>query len=189
MISRTIVPIVNQKNIPVQGSNESGLGDIVQSLFFSPKAPTSDGWIWGVGPVLMLNSASDDTLGSGKWGVGPSLIALKQDGALTYGMLANHIESFAGDKGRSYVSASLVQPFVAFVIDTTKTTLSLNSESTYDWSNRQWSVPVNAGVYQMLKVGDQIMQAGVGARYWADSPENGPDGWGLRMQLTFLFAK
>lgn len=189
VISRTIVPLLDQKNVPVQGINESGVGDIVQSFFFSPKAPTSDGWLWGVGPVFMFDSASDDTLGSGKWGAGPTAVALKQDSGWTYGMLANHIESFAGDNDRSHVSATFVQPFLAYIFDATKTTLSMNSESTYDWSDRQWSTSINAGVYQMLKLGAQIMQVGVGGRYWVEAPEYGPDGWGLRVQLTFLFIK
>lgn len=42
----------------------TGLGDITQSLFFSPKAPTSGGLIWGVGPALLLPTATDDLLGT-----------------------------------------------------------------------------------------------------------------------------
>jgi hypothetical protein len=33
------------------------------------------------------------------------------------------------------------------------------------------------------------MQFGVGARYWADAPDNAADEWGFRTQLTFLFPK
>jgi hypothetical protein len=44
-------------------------------------------------------------------------------------------------------------------------------------------------VNQLLKVGPQIIQVGGGVRYWAESPENGPEGWGARLQLTFLFPK
>ena len=62
-------------------------------------------------------------------------------------------------------------------------------ESTYDWEGEQWSVPVNFTVNQLLKIGPQILQIGVGTRYWADSPDNGPGDWGARLQLTFLFPK
>jgi len=37
--------------------------------------------------------------------------------------------------------------------------------------------------------GKQPYQIGAGVRYWADSPDNGPEGWGARLQLTFLFPK
>ena len=53
LISRTLIPLVDQKGFPSSALNESGLGDTTASLFFSPKAPTADGWIWGAGPVLL----------------------------------------------------------------------------------------------------------------------------------------
>jgi hypothetical protein len=29
----------------------------------------------------------------------------------------------------------------------------------------------------------------VAGKYWAEAPDNGPEDWGLRVQLTFLFPK
>ncbi|MFT4615243.1 MAG: hypothetical protein ACI9NT_002395 [Bacteroidia bacterium] len=188
LISRTILPVIDQTDIPVNGSGESGIGDVVQSLFFSPKAPSASGLIWGVGPALLLKTATDDALGSEKWGAGPTGVALNQVGPWTYGLLANHIESFAGDSKRADVSATFLQPFLSYITQT-KTTIGINTESTYDWESEQWSVPVNFTVNQLLKVADQLVQVGGGARYWVDAPDNGPDGWGLRLQLTFLFPK
>ena len=186
VISRTILPIMEQHDIPIQGSNHSGVGDILQSFFFSPKAPTSEGIIWGVGPAILMDSASNLNLGSGKWAAGPTVVALKQEGPWTMGFLGNHLESFAGDQDRTYLSATYLQPFITYITET-HTTIAFNTESTYDWNANQWSVPINAGVYQMFKIGDQIMQAGMGVRYWADAPEYGPHGWGTRFALTFLF--
>ena len=188
LISRTILPVIDQKNMPLPGMDESGIGDITQSIFFSPKAPTASGWIWGVGPVLYLDTASDDTLGAEKWGAGPTGVALKQTGPWTYGALVNHIASFAGNGDRQDISSSFFQPFITY-ITRTRTTFSLNTESTYDWKGNDWSVPINLNVAQMLKAGSQIFQVQVGARYWAQAPDRGPDDWGLRLQLTFLFPK
>ncbi|MEZ5573069.1 MAG: transporter [Halioglobus sp.] len=188
VISRTIVPIIDQKDMPLPGMNETGIGDITQSFFVSPKAPTASGWIWGAGPVLYLDTATDNVLGAQKWGAGPTAVVLKQSGSWTYGALVNQINSFAGDGSREDISSAYLQPFLAYVTST-HTTISLNTESTYDWKGNDWSVPVNFFVAQMLKAGDQIFQVGVGARYWLDTPDNGPDGWGLRLQLTFLFPK
>ena len=188
LISRTILPIIDQDDIPVVGMGESGIGDIVQSLFFSPKTPTAGGLIWGVGPVFLFPSASDEMLGGEKWGAGPTGVVLKQAGPWTYGALVNHIESFAGEDDRADISATFIQPFISFITKT-KTTIGLNLESTYDWESEQWSVPINLTVNQLLKVGSQIIQVGGGVRYWADSPDNGPEDWGARIQLTFLFPK
>lgn len=188
LIVRMIVPLADQHDAPVKGVDKSGLSDTVASQFFSPKSPTANGWIWGAGPVELLPTATDELLGGEKWGVGPTAVALKQTGPWTFGALANHIWSVAGDDDRADVSMTFCQPFGSYLTKT-KTTLGLSSETTYDWEGEQWAVPVNATVGQMFKVGSQIMQFTVGARYWADSPDNGPEGWGGRAQLTFLFPK
>lgn len=164
VISRTIMPIIDQKDMPLPGMDETGLGDITQSFFFSPKAPTSSSWIWGVGPVLYLDTATDNVLGAQKWGAGPTAVVLKQTGPWTYGALVNQINSFAGDGSREDISASYMQPFLAYVTST-KTTFSLNTEYSYDWKGNDWSVPINVLVAQILKAGGQIFQVGVGARY------------------------
>lgn len=188
MISRTIVPMINQSNIPASGMGDSGMGDIVQSIFFSPKAPTSNGWIWGVGPVFLFDSAVRDSLGAEKWGIGPTAVVLKQQGPITMGMLANHIESFSGNNNRADISATFIQPFFSYITPS-KTTFTVNSESTYDWKSGSWSVPVNFQIMQMLKLGDQLIQVGGGVRYWVDSPNGGPKDLGFRLQVTLLFPK
>ena len=64
--------------LPTNGVDKSGVGDVLQSFFFSPKEPTASGIIWGVGPAFGLRTASDSTLGSGKWTAGPTAVMLKQ---------------------------------------------------------------------------------------------------------------
>lgn len=187
LISRTILPVLDQRGVPVSGVNESGIGDVVQSLFFSPKAPTDSGLIWGVGPVLLLPTASAEALGTDSWGAGPTVVVLKQQGPWTWGGLANHIESFAGPGDRTDVSATFLQPFITYITPATKTTFVLNTESTFDWESESWSIPVNVGVNQLMKWGSQVMQVGGGVRYWADSPDGGPEGWGFRLNLIFVF--
>jgi hypothetical protein len=114
LISRTIVPVVSQNDIAGNSGHQFGLGDTLQSFFFSPAQPTSGGIIWGAGPAFLLPTATDPLLGGEKWGAGPTVVALKQDGPWTYGMLANHIWSFAGDHSRDDVSSSFLQPFVSY---------------------------------------------------------------------------
>lgn len=183
-------PIAALISVPFQYNYNSGIGiaDVVQSLLFSPEAPTAAGWIWGAGPVFLIPTASDELLGTDKWGAGPTGVALKQEGPWTYGVLANHVWSFAGDDDRADVSVSFLQPFFAYIMPT-KTMLSLTSESTYYWNASKWSVPINAVVSQLFKVGNQPMQLGLGARYWAESPDGGPNGWGVRVVYTLLFPK
>ena len=144
--------------------------------------------IWGVGPVFLLPTGSNDLLTTDKWGAGPTGVAIRQQGPWTVGALANHIWSFAGNSSRADINATFLQPFVTYTTRTA-TTFSLNSESTYDWNGRQWSVPINTGVSQILRLGDQLVQVGVVARYWATTPDQGPHGWGMRLNFTLLFPR
>ncbi len=188
VISRTILPIAWQDDIAGPSGDQFGLGDITQSLFFSPKKPTASGIIWGVGPVFLLPTATDDLLGGEKWGAGPTAVVLKQDGPWTIGALTNHIWSFAGDDDREDINATFLQPFISYT--TPKAwTFALNTESTYNWETEDWSVPINFVVSKLVKVNKQPIQLSAGVRYWADSPDNGPDGFGARLAITFLFPK
>ncbi len=191
LISRTIVPLISQDDVfPGMGS-QSGLGDIVQSLFFSPNAPTAGGMIWGVGPQFLLPTATDDLLGGEKWGTGPTAVFLKQQGAWTYGALIGHIWSFAGDDNRNDISLTNIQPFLSYITPEA-VTYSVNLESTYNHkaaNGQEWSVPINLAVSKLLRLGRQIVTIQGGVRYWADSPDNGPDGWGARLTFTLLFPK
>lgn len=188
LISRTILPVIKQEHFTQSGFDDSGLGDTVQSLFLSPRDPTSGGWVWGVGPVLLLPTATDELLGTEQWGAGPTAVALKQNGPWTFGALANHIESFAGDDDRGEVSATFLQPFVTYITPS-KTTFALNTESTYDWEGEQWSVPLNVNVTQLMQLGGQLLQVGGGLRYWLHTPDAGPDGWAVRANIVFVFPK
>jgi hypothetical protein len=186
VIIRTIVPLINSES-PIRGGDDAnGLGDIIQSFFLSPKDPMG-GWIMGFGPVFLYPTANDDNLGNSKWGAGPTGVLLKQESGFTYGLLFNHIWSFTGDDKRANVSATFLQPFFSYTTKT-YTTFGVNTESTYDWENSQWSVPINAMVTQMLKIVGQPLTVQLGYRYYAEAPDGGPD-WGLRFALTFLFPK
>ncbi len=188
LISRTILPVVRQSDIFPGSGTQTGTGDVVQSIFFSPKAPTASGWIWGAGPVLLLPTGSNDLLTTDKWGAGPTAVVLKQSNGWTRGVLANHIWSFAGDDDRADVNATFLQPFLTYTTPT-QWTFAVNTESSYDWENEQWSVPVNANVSKLLRFGTQLVSLGGGVRYWLDSPDSGPEGFGLRFTMTLLFPR
>jgi len=189
LISRTILPIVDQRDIFPGAGSQTGLGDTVQSVFFSPAAPTAGGWIWGVGPVLLLPTGTDDLLTTDKWGAGPTAVALRQQGPWTVGMLVNHLWSFAGESDRRDVNASFMQPFLSYTTPTAWT-YSLQTESTYDWEgDGDWQVPIRVGASKVTRFGRQLVSLGGAVNYWLESPDSGPEGWGFRFTLTLLFPR
>jgi len=187
LIVRTIMPVVFQTDIRGDNVSDFGLGDVTQSFFFSPKKPTAGGIIWGVGPVFLYPTGTSKYTTADKWGAGPTIVVLKQFGPTTVGLLANHIWSVAGSSSRPDISSTFLQPFVSY---TTKraTTYGINTESTYDWKSKQWSVPINVTVAQLVRIGKQPVSFTLGGRYYVARPQFGPD-WGVRFVTTLLFPK
>lgn len=186
LIVRVIQPIVYQEPLfPGQGYN-FGLGDMNPQFFFSPKQPMN-GWIWGVGPTFLFPTATDTALGSGKWAAGPTGVILRQSGPWTYGLLANHLWSFAGDDDRPEVNQTFLQPFVAHN-NKHGFGVTLMSETSYTWDNSQWTIPVDLLASQILKLHGQAMSLQFGPRVWLEGPSGGPE-WGLRLNLVLLFPK
>ena len=76
LITRTIVPVMSQPL--ANGDRENGLGDTTFTGFFSLK--DSGDFTWGVGPVVLIPTSTDDALGAGKWGLGASVVGLTMPG-------------------------------------------------------------------------------------------------------------
>jgi hypothetical protein len=186
MISRTIIPIIHQGNVTGPNMSQSGLGDTVQSLFFSPNK--TEPLIWAIGPVFLFPTATDASLGSQKWGVGPTALALKQKQGWTYGMLANHIWSVAGKSNRADVNATFMQPFLSYS-NKQAWTYGVNTEATYDWNGHSWSLPLNLSISKLVRFGKQPVSFGGGPKCWVTTPAGGPEGCGLRIVVTALFPK
>lgn len=187
LISRTIIPLAGREDVFAFDSNVWGVSDTFQSFFFSPSRPTSGGLVWGVGPAVMIPTASEGALGAGKWAAGPTAVALTQQGRWTAGVLASHVWSFAGDEDRDDVDQTFVQPFLGYALGRGRT-VSAGLEATYDWTHEQWTAPASLAYSQVFAVGGQRMSLQVGARYFLDSPQGGYE-WGLRTTLTFLFPR
>jgi hypothetical protein len=186
LIVRTILPVIDQSGAFGPGSgSQSGLGNTTQSFFFSPKEPGPGGLIWGLGPVGYYPTATNSLLGPEKWGLGPTFVGLVQKKGWTVGVLANQIWSVGGDSDVQNISSLFLQPFVAYTTKT-HTTFTVNTESTYDWENKQWTIPLNFMVSQVLKIGRQPVSFQIGGRYYAESPTGGPE-WGIRATFTLLF--
>ena len=109
-------------------------------------------------------------------------------GPWTIGALGNHVWSVAGDSNRADISNTFLQPFVAYTWPSAWT-VSVQSESTYNWKSKDWSVPVNAAVAKLVKIGKVpvSLQAGIG--YWMTSPAAAPEGWRFRLQANIVLPK
>lgn len=186
LITRIIIPFVSQSDV-IGKTSQSGLSDTTVSMWFSPSAPTAGGWIWGVGPALLIPTGTNDFLTADQWAAGPTAIVLKQTKKFTYGALVNQLWSFSGGDGYPDVNQIFIQPFFAY-LPGGGWTVALNTEATYNFTSSEWTLPVNLQLNKMIKIGKLPAQWQVGARYYAEAPDNGPD-WGLRCSLIFLLPR
>lgn len=186
IITRTIVPLVSQRNIFPGAGTQSGVGDVLQSVFFSPSQPGPGGLIWGIGPVLQLPTGNAPLLGQGQWGAGPTAVALIQRGPLTFGVLANHVWSFtSGDDRNPYVNRTYINPFLSYGLGG-GWTASLGADLTQDWRAEQFTATINAGFSKLFTIEKQPISIALNARYQAKTTQNGPHGFGARLAVTFL---
>jgi hypothetical protein len=188
VITRVILPVIDQTEIAPGLGRERGIGDVVASMFFSPKAATAGGWIWGAGPVLLAPTGSNDRLTADRWGLGPTGVALRQDGPWSYGALANHIVSLGGSSSKPDVNASLFNPFVTYAVGG-GLSVTLQAEVSQDWERDDTSMPVSVIVGKVFNVGGQIIQVSAGPRYYATHFDNGPKGWAARVGVSLLFPR
>ncbi len=188
LITRTIVPLVDQEDLFPGAGSQFGLGDVNASLFFSPANPDDQGLTWGVGPVLVLPTSTNSKIGSEKWAAGPGAVALSIRGPWTVGLLANHVWSFAGDDDRQDIRNTFAQPFVSYTWPSAWT-VSAQSETTYDWEAEEWGVPVNLAVSKLVQLGGLPVSLQAGAGYWLEPRENGPEGWRFRLQANLVLAR
>jgi hypothetical protein len=188
LIWRLILPYVAQPPGVGGGTSSTGFGDIVTSLFFSPAKPK--GAIWGVGPALSIPMSEDPLLGSGKWGIGPTVVVLKQTGGWTYGALANQIWSVAGNEDRTDVSQTFLQPFIAYATKSAWT-YTVNAEASANWEaaeGEEWTVPIHLQVTKLTRLGRRPVSVGGGVGYYVEAPTGGPE-WKARFIFVLLYPK
>jgi hypothetical protein len=188
LISRTIVPLIYQPELAPGVGEVFGLGDIQQSLFLSPAKPGK--LIWGVGPILQFPTATDDSLGQGKWGAGPTAVALTMHGPWVVGALVNNVWSFAGDSDRPDVNQMLIQPFVNYNLPhawyvTTAPIITANWEADGD---DRWTVPIGGGVGKIVRIGKLPINVQLAGYYNVMRPDDAAE-WQLRIQIQLLFPR
>ena len=188
LITRTIIPLIDQPELGPGVGDVFGLGDIQLSLFLSPAK--SGALIWGIGPIFQFPTATDDALGSDKWSAGPTAAALTIRGPWVLGALVNHLWSFAGDDDRADVNQTLIQPIVTYNLPggwflTSVPYITANWETDGD---DRWTVPIGIGVGKVHRFGTLPVGLELASYYNVVRPDAAAE-WTLRFRINLLFPK
>jgi hypothetical protein len=181
LLVRTIIPY-RVTNWPTE---DSGLTDITIVPYYVPDV-TKETFL-GFGGALIVPTATEDALGSKKWSAGPAMILARTGQPVTWGALAQHIWSFAGDEDRSNVSVTTLQPFLTYLLGG-GWSLTLTSETTYNWKedSDEWTVPVLLSLAKVVNFGDRYVNIGMAYVNYVDKPDYIQD-WEMRLVATYVF--
>jgi hypothetical protein len=182
--------IAYQPNLTAKKGGITGLGDSTIAFFLSPTRPGP--LIWGLGPVVLIPTATSDRLGFGKWGLGPSLAMLVEPEWGSIGGIIQNIWSVAGGPTRSPVNQLQLEPMFFYNLPrgwylTTQPTV------TADWTqptNNRWLLPIGGGAGKTFNIEGHAIDANL-AVYWhaVRSANNSSPTWQLSVQFAFLFSK
>jgi hypothetical protein len=192
VVSRSVVPLVWQPTVAQPAGETFGLSDSLESLFLTPAHHRA--LTWGIGPVVLLPTATSTTLGTGHWGIGPTAVLVVQPTPWTIGLLLSHVWSVLGPSDRPGVKLSGAEFLVAanlpqgWYINTSPFVASANWNA---GSPRDiWTIPVGGGFGKVALLDGQPIDMQIGAYWNALRPKDIPSpAWQLRVQLAWMFPR
>lgn len=178
----------------VDFERKTGLGDVVLWTAFSNQYKPP--FVWGFGPTVMLPTASDDRLGTGKWSAGPMGLAVSITDKWIIGGVAQHWWSFAGDD-ETTVNTSLGQvkvdrpdvnltdfQYILRYRYSAETNIGAAPNIRYNWETDQLSLPIGIGFDTLVKLGKVPTKIGLETFYYVEQDDDfGPE-WGLRFYFV-----
>jgi hypothetical protein len=183
LITRYILPVIDQRDITGENTHQFGLSDATVTAFFAPK---TKGLVLGFGPAFIIPTATNDFLGTEKFGVGPSALVMHQGKGLTIGFIANQIWSVAGNEDRDDVNQFYTQIFFSHSYKS-GASLGINAEITQNWEANTTMISLNPSIGAVTKLGDQVVQFAISPLIPVIGPHQMRPDWGLRAILGFVF--
>jgi hypothetical protein len=148
-------------------SDESGLGDIGYDLVYAGSA--GGGFIWALGAVGSIPTATNSDLGSGLWTLGPDAVIGKVDKDYVAVLLANHQWDVAG-WGDGEVSSTLIQP-TAVYLPGGGWSVGSAPIITHNWETDDWTVPLNVTFSKTVTLGGRPWKFGLDFNYYVEQPD------------------
>jgi len=171
-----------------QPHRKLGLGDLELQTYFTPESANT--WVWGIGPDLLMPTATEQALGTGKWSAGPAVGLVYMSGPWVNEILASHVWSFAGEQDRDDVSQSTIEPVFSYNFDN-GWFLAFDSTMTADWNapaDKRWTIPLGMDAGKALQLGKQSLSVQFGTYYNIERAEGAPR-WLVRLQVSLIFPK
>ncbi|MEH6468202.1 MAG: hypothetical protein V7725_01155 [Porticoccus sp.] len=187
MITRTTVPYVTTPKLPGVGSVD-GLGDTVVLAFGLPELGLK-GQMFGFGPALGLDTASEDETGSGRWSAGPAAVYINlQTKGMMWGLMSYGLWDYAGDDDREHVAQINIQPVLNKFFANGWYLGLQDVPWTFDDNTNKWNIPIGPRAGKVVHFGSQAVNIFGGAYYNAEDTD-GTGKWTYKLSFSFLFPE
>lgn len=195
LMNRPALPVFLNKPMPMNnGINQdndfdrvSGIGDLTLQSSLGKMPKTSWGsYMWGAGLSLTLPTATDDALGAEKYAAGPTAMLVGFTENMTFGLVAAHEWSFAGNDDRDDINRSMLQ-FIYYKQLGGGWQIGDNPQWSADWdslSGQKYTMPIGLGLFKTLKIADSPWRLGITPRYYLKSNEHWGNDWSITFTVT-----
>lgn len=147
----------------------TGLSDIrLLGLFISGEQSLGKGtwWRFGLGPVFVSPTATEDVLGRGKWQLGPTVGGILYTREWQFAVLIQNPISFAGDSDRSDVNRLIWQPILVYWLAKGWYLGLQGTAKTVNWENdARATIPVSGRIGKVTKIGRRAINLFVEPEY------------------------
>ncbi|MDV7145945.1 hypothetical protein R3X27_24985 [Tropicimonas sp. TH_r6] len=183
-LMRATVP-VNTVPLP-GGDDETGLGDI--NIFAAYLFDTGNPAVsFGIGPQVTAPTATEDTLGSGKWSLGLANVLFNgTNPKFQWGYLLTWQASVGGDEDREDVNLGAFQPFGFYQLGQ-GWYLRSASVWTYNFDTDDYGVPLSLGIGKVIKTDRTVVNVFAEPQKYVWTSGDGQPDWGVFAGLNFQF--
>jgi hypothetical protein len=195
LMNRPALPIFLNDPVPKKNAmggfagfdDLSGIGDLTIQSSLGKMQPTGFGmYMWGVGADLIFPTASKDELGSEKYSAGPVAMLVGFTKNYTFGGVASHVWSYAGDSSREDVNQTQLQ-FIYFkqlgggwqIGDNPTWMIKLNEDS-----DEKYDIPIGLGIFKTTHIRGTGWRFGITPRYYLKSHDSWGNDWGISFTIT-----
>ncbi len=177
-IYRLEVPVISQ-TMPNPEFDATGLSDLifVDVIAFKTKIG-----LVGIGPSLIIPTASSDYLGAGKWSPGLAGVFMTKGFGLTLGVLGQQYVSVGGDAHRPDQNYMLFQPIVTKIFEGGYF-MNFSPIMKFDWENDAYNIPIGVNFGKAFA---KNLSMFFGFDYVVSGPGKGD--FTLRLNINAMFA-
>jgi hypothetical protein len=173
-------PVPRVENGALDWDGVTALGDIGFDIAYGVSAKS--GFIWAVGMVGTLPTATDSDVAGRQLRLGPEFILAKFEKWGLYGIFPSHQWNVTGWSNESF-NTTQFQPVLQFLLGD-----GWNAGSApignYNWESSEWTIPINLNVSKTVLLGKTPWKFELEANYYVEQPDAFGPQWMIGFNIS-----